>query len=450
MADIDGTPGDDPNLDGTPQADTIRGLGGNDTIRGRGGRDTLLGNGDPGGGGPSPTTLTIGGRVIDVGDDIPRAAAAGVDPFLSGYGTGRGQIGISFIDAGEEDIPLQTDLALGQGQSQTVTVARFRVIETDAPSLNNIVYFHPTEGLLATTPSSTAPAAGDGDAGNDRNINVQVPVAIGGESQTAEFLIVNPVVDGDVGDAAEDFIIPEATRNLSFASGAQVRVDLLRSATDNTNEQADIWASITLVQAPPAPVVTDNDWIDGGRGDDLIDGGPDNDTLLGRKGDDDLFGRAGHDTLRGHAGRDELHGGDGSDGLFGGAAADELFGGRGLDALYGGDGRDDLRGGAHADVFGYRSAQEVEGDRIWDFNRSQLDVIEFDTAGVGLKPGPAAFGGRDNDADPGEVAQIEGNTGGFVTLEVDPFGQGNRNEVRLEVRPDFDGNFRSGDFLFAV
>jgi hypothetical protein len=68
MATIDGTPGNDPNLDGTNVADTINGFGGADTMRGLDGDDTLVpgaGGSDTIDGGAGIDTLTLTGNYAD-------------------------------------------------------------------------------------------------------------------------------------------------------------------------------------------------------------------------------------------------------------------------------------------------------------------------------------------------------------------------------------------------
>lgn len=90
---------------------------------------------------------------------------------------------------------------------------------------------------------------------------------------------------------------------------------------------------------------TGNDIISGGNHNDRIFGMADNDILNGDGGNDLLIGGAGDDELNGGIGRDRLEGGTGSDTLNGGADNDKLYGQDGIDELNGGDGQDYLYGG---------------------------------------------------------------------------------------------------------
>lgn len=166
-------------------------------------------------------------------------------------------------------------------------------------------------------------------------------------------------------------------------------------------------------------------------------------------GNDRVFALAGDDQVRGGPGRDELRGDGGDDQLFGGSSADKLFGGHGDDWIVGGRGPDDLRGGPGFDGFSYQlDPREVDGDRIFDFSREDGDKIEIFVDGIGVFDFDP-FDPDVGDAAPGSIRQLTPNTGGFVTLEFDPEGMGNRNEVRMQVDPDFAGNFEFDDFFFA-
>ena len=94
-----------------------------------------------------------------------------------------------------------------------------------------------------------------------------------------------------------------------------------------------------------------DDLVIGGSGNDELDGGRDSDILYG---DDplgfDSTGPAGNDLMRGAAGNDLMFGGGGNDELDGGANNDALFGEDGDDQLNGGDGFDTLSGGVGNDT----------------------------------------------------------------------------------------------------
>src|SRR5690606_18555941 len=66
----------------------------------------------------------------------------------------------------------------------------------------------------------------------------------------------------------------------------------------------------------------------------------DNDYLEGGKGNDTIYGESGMDVLSGGTGDDILYGGDQTDLVFGGDGADVLEGGTSFDLLFGGAGED--------------------------------------------------------------------------------------------------------------
>ncbi|MBC6481415.1 MAG: hypothetical protein GDA56_30335 [Hormoscilla sp. GM7CHS1pb] len=76
-----------------------------------------------------------------------------------------------------------------------------------------------------------------------------------------------------------------------------------------------------------------NDYRQGGAGDDTLTGGNGDDGLYGHGGNDSLTGDSGNDTLDGGSGRDFLHGGTGNDILSGGDEHDWLYGNEGSDTF---------------------------------------------------------------------------------------------------------------------
>jgi Ca2+-binding RTX toxin-like protein len=128
-----------------------------------------------------------------------------------------------------------------------------------------------------------------------------------------------------------------------------------------------------------------------------------NDTLKGGFADDYLWGGSGNDEMRGNGGNDFLaggltslfnlisdddvmHGGAGNDRLFGVYGNDRLFGEGGYDILSGGAGRDYLNGGVgdgHADwLRGEAGADTFVADYTWVGGQ----VVNRDSP-VDFKPG---------------------------------------------------------------
>ena len=112
------------------------------------------------------------------------------------------------------------------------------------------------------------------------------------------------------------------TLRLSGTPSAPGSYPLLLSATDDFGATATLACALSI-QSRPVPQGSDRD-----------------DELQGSAGPDVLYGLAGHDRLWGLAGNDRLFGGAGSDALFGAAGNDLLDGGPGADRLAGGAGND--------------------------------------------------------------------------------------------------------------
>ena len=153
-----------------------------------------------------------------------------------------------------------------------------------------------------------------------------------------------------------------------------------------------------------------NDFADGSTGDDVIFGGIGDDTLSGGLGDDTLSGDEGNDVLTGEDGDDLLSGGTGNDDLDGGVNNDTLLGGTGADTLTGGFGRDLL---------------DLGTDRVPD------DVVDFVYGGqdedtiTGVGVGDQVFGGGSGQASDQDVLDL-GRSGlhRIVDLVTDSDGNG--------------------------
>lgn len=102
-----------------------------------------------------------------------------------------------------------------------------------------------------------------------------------------------------------------------------------------------------------------DDFLDGGAGNDQLYGDGGHDTLVGGVGNDQLYGDYNEifffgdswtdEDLRNVSGDDVLDGGDGDDLVYGMGGDDVLAGGEGIDQLYGSDGADEIYGGAGDD-----------------------------------------------------------------------------------------------------
>ncbi|RAI04340.1 hypothetical protein DLJ53_07815 [Acuticoccus sediminis] len=116
------------------------------------------------------------------------------------------------------------------------------------------------------------------------------------------------------------------------------------------------------------------DVLSGGGADDIIYGEQGVDVLVGGFGNDTLYGDQAEDKLRGRWDDDVLYGGNGKDEILGNADDDKLFGQNAPDFLVGGLGADTISGGHGNDRFHYRTAAEVDGDELTDFDTGN-DII---------------------------------------------------------------------------
>jgi Ca2+-binding RTX toxin-like protein len=138
------------------------------------------------------------------------------------------------------------------------------------------------------------------------------------------------------------------TLRLSGTPSAPGSYPLLLSATDDFGATATLTCALSIQSRP---------------------------VLRGSDRDDELQGSAGPDVLYGLAGNDRLWGLAGNDRLFGGAGSDALFGAAGNDLLDGGPGADRLVGGAGNDRYVF--ARGSGSDHIVNGDIAGMDEIFF-------------------------------------------------------------------------
>ena len=196
-----------------------------------------------------------------------------------------------------------------------------------------------------------------------------VTFSISGGADAALF-----AVDANTGQlkflASPDFEVPED-------SGADNIYDVVLRASDGTSEVTEaVTVTVTDVQGNTVAGTKRGDTIDASHGiPELGAAGfatTEDDTINGKKGNDKVFGLAGDDTLKGAAGNDKLYGGDGDD---------ILVGGKGKDKLDGGAGDDSLRGSADKDVFVF--ADGYGNDTCLDYKAGE-DKFDFSGTDVRL------------------------------------------------------------------
>lgn len=131
-----------------------------------------------------------------------------------------------------------------------------------------------------------------------------------------------------------------------------------------------------------------NDWLSAWNEDEnYLDGGTGDDRLLSHKGDDQLLGGSGNDEFVSLGGNNTMYGEDGNDELVGGVDEDMLFGGEGNDYLNGSDGQDTMTGGSDEDVFSFFAAYMNNKDTVTDFVIGEDRIDVFDLHNMDLAEG---------------------------------------------------------------
>jgi Ca2+-binding RTX toxin-like protein len=330
-----GTAGDD-ELHGTAGNDLISGGAGNDQLHGAGGNDRLKGDAGNdrlfGGDGDDILDGGSGDDVLDGGTGDDRLiGSGGADVYR--YGSGYGNDTIAF------------DSAAGIRQVQLFDIA-------DPSAMRYAL----SNGALILTHLDTL--------------------------QTL-------TIEGYVGSDGP-------TARIVFAHGNELTQDML-------------WQGSNLIEGASDGDALygygGDDEIYGHNGNDLLDGGSEDDDLYGGFGEDRIFGGSGNDFLEGdadyptlwwHGGDDDyLDGGDGNDTLWGNDGDDILIGGTGRDFISGENGNDTLNGGAGNDslygnagsdtyVFGRGGGADYLREFGWiggdDPQPGDVDTIRFDAS----------------------------------------------------------------------
>jgi Ca2+-binding RTX toxin-like protein len=301
--------GDRNRLEGSDGNDFIDGGGGNDRLEGQSGIDTIVGGlgDDAMSGGPGDDTLdgeagidTVNG---DAGDDTVHGGpdadplSGGADSDTLDYSDATTGVSVTPDGAGNDGTSGEGDNVSADFETVIGGIGNDSLVGTSAP--NTLVGGDGDDALdgaggadelvggngmdLASYAGRAAPvfvdlatAGGDGEAGENDNINADVEKVSGG--------------------SADDTILGDSRDN--------------------------------VLDGGPG-----NDRLAGAEGDDLLNGSFGNDSLAGDVGNDALFGSEGNDSLAGGAGNDDLKGEGGDDSLDGGPGSDRNGGGPGSDRV---------------------------------------------------------------------------------------------------------------------
>jgi Ca2+-binding RTX toxin-like protein len=417
---VDGSPGDDDPLNGTPDADTVSGLGGSDTIDGLAGNDTLDGGegSDLLRGGAGNDVITGGaGRDFLLYDDedeqggtrgivLDAAAGTAIDTFgdtdtFSGFevyvgsrfgdrmtGTDAGDEiygdagkdtlrggagddllggggGIDTLDggSGSDFASYEFDVALGGTRGLVANLATGRVTDSFGKrdtliSIENLIGSALADNITGSRRDNTLFGAG----GSDR-------IAAGRGDDT---LIGGAGSDRLDGDAGVDVASYASDHLLGAMTGivADLGAGTVRDGYGRTDRLIEVEVVIGSAFDDVLTGSSRPDGLDGSAGDDLVRG-------LG--GDDFLFGAAGEDRVEGGSGSDEMYGDDGNDVLIGGSGNDRIFGGAGDDVLIAGSGTSSasqgLTGGEGSDTFVFTGSEWYTA--IFDFGVDGADRIDL-------------------------------------------------------------------------
>ena len=361
-------------LYGSPQADTISGLGGNDYLDGQDGNDTLLG-----GAGDDSLSGGLGNDRLDggTGNDVLQDYSGGNDTYV--WGTGSGQDAVYEYDvvagnldtvqvtgAAPTEVTITRELGLNPntitlqlnatGDSLQLTnwfqaenqIEQIQFVDGTTWGVNEILSKLQADTTLTGTPgddilSGSGPFdALVGLAGNDTYLI----------NDSADSIVEQAVEGVDTVYSPINFVLGDNVENLTLTGTADIGGS--GNALDNV-----------LIGNAGA------NFISAGDGADFVDGGGGNDTLLGNEGADTLLGGAGDDTLWFDVADSLVDGGAGYDiayvNQFDGATLDlsqahieEVWGNFGDDTfiatgvdgvtVYGQGGADTIQGGGGNDV----------------------------------------------------------------------------------------------------
>jgi Ca2+-binding RTX toxin-like protein len=408
QTDISGEGGDDSlsgqtggdMIDGGDGVDAIFGLGGDDFLTGGVGNDRIRGD--------EPFEFTQSEFIGAAGDDMV-SGGDGNDRLDAGNGN-------DTVSGGADDDTYEAGTARSDfcppaqppcPQPPTNGIDTF----SGGPGRDRADYMLVDSALTVSLDG----LPGDGEAGEQDNIQADVEDVVGG-----------PAGDALVGNASANL--------LDGAGGNESRIDGLGGDDDLRGGEGDLGSDI----------------LDGGEGADLVDGGPGDDGATGGGGNDSLDGDSGQDNLEGGPGEDLVQGGPGSDpSVAGGDGGDRVFGanegapdgGDGADLLTGNGGDDTLRGGSANDSLegnaGSDSLGGGEGQDVALFRGGARVVVSLDGA-----RNDGARGERDNVAR--DVEDVEAGGGSDDLL-----GNDDPNVLRSGPDEDYVDGGRRGDALFG-
>ncbi|MEG5239472.1 hypothetical protein QUB43_03315, partial [Microcoleus sp. A6-D4] len=353
----------------------------------------------------------------------------------------------------------------GATSPATATVAAISPTSNQPPSINNVNFTVPTNGIVQVL--------GLGGSDPDGSIVSYTITSVPPANQGVLFL--SDPVNGDVPVTAGQVLTPAQIGQLFFKSTGDFNgATFSYTATDNLGKVSPASATVAAILRPvgtvppltPTPTPTagisnpiaepDTDCLcqpipekpginfappqqppavrfvrpisqlgegqttKGTNGDDLI---------ADTKGNQKILGLQGNDLLLGQNGADEIHGDEGNDTIFADTDTDIAYGGDGNDIIHAGKENDWISGDLGSDtLFGDQGADTILGDNGNDNSRSAADNRDliFGCAGNDIingnegndtihagKDNDIAVGGKENDLIWGELGSdtLIGGTG---------------------------------------
>jgi len=432
-------------IDGTNDADTIRGRGGDDTLFGNDGNDTISGNGgnDTIYGGEGNDSINAGNNndtiygqegndTINMGrgnDTVFWQEGEGTDTVsnANGYNTLNlvGAITASDLSFSYYDATTRYQVNVGNEGVRIHTKSTIDQIVLDDGFILNM---QTSASKYGTNSNNTLRGNADnnllmGAGGNDTYRISEGTDIIEDSAGTDRILMDSGFTAADIsfyqGDNGKDLIVSiknygviqikgqletTAIETIEFADGSTIDLEALfggisappptfdRTGNEDSSHFAGLRNNYVGDDSIDAGAGDDdifgfggNDTINGGAGDDKIDGGNGDDQLFGGIGSDRILGGAGNDAINGGTGIDTIYAGDGHDAVLGGEGDDDIYGGNGNDVIDGGSGADHIDGGTGNDTINAGS----EGDEL--FGQAGSDTLN----GEGGRD--VLYGGADND-----------------------------------------------------
>jgi len=345
----------------------------------------------------------------------------------------------------------------GATSPATATVAAISPTSNQPPSINNVNFTVPTNGIVQVL--------GLGGSDPDGSIVSYTITSVPPANQGVLFL--SDSVNGDVPVTAGQVLTPAQLGQLFFVATVDFNgATFSYTATDNLGKVSPASATVAAILRPvgtvppltPTPTPTPAPGISNPIGEPDTDclcqpipekpginfappqqppavgffrpisqfsegqttkGTDGDDFIVDTKGNQKIVGFEGNDLLLGEDGADEIHGDEGNDAIFAGTDTDIAYGGDGNDIVHAGKQNDWIAGDLGSDsLFGDLGADTILGDNGNDNDRSAQNNGDLIFGGNGAdlingnegddtihtgKGDDIALGGKENDLMWGEL-----------------------------------------------